>query len=229
MTKISTTSMKWTRGVALAVVTALFATGCTTINPYTNDKQMASSTGGALMGALAGAAIGAVSSSHKDRNKGLLIGALSGAALGGGIGHYMDVQEAKLRQQLAQTGVGVTRDGNNILLNMENSITFGVNESNLSQAAMNALHSVAVVVKEYPRTQLNVLGFTDNTGAAEYNLRLSQVRADSVGNYLMRQGVAGNRVVTKGMGEAHPIATNSTAAGRAENRRVQIILSPLQQ
>ena len=229
MIKTSVISAKWTRSIAFAVATAVLATGCTTINPYTQESQTAKSAGGAIIGALAGAAIGAASSSHKDRDKGLLIGALSGAALGSGVGYYMDVQEAKLRQQLASTGISVKRDGNNIILNMPNSITFGVNETHLSTSAKNALHNVALVVKEYPKTQLNILGFTDSTGAAEYNLRLSQVRASAVADDLMREGVSIDRIVTKGLGEAHPIATNSTSKGRAENRRVEIILSPLGQ
>ncbi len=167
------------------------------------------------------------SSSKSDRGKGALICAAAGAALGGGIGYYMDVQEAKLRQQLASSGISVTRDGNNIILNMPNEITFGFDQANLNDRAMNALHNVALVAKEYPKTQLNVLGFTDSKGAEAYNLRLSQVRADAVGNYLIRQGVNANRVISQGRGEANPIASNSTENGRAQNRRVEIILSPL--
>ena len=110
---------------------------------------------------------------------------------------------------------------------MPNEITFGVDQSSLNSRAMEALHNVALVAKEYPKTQLNVLGFTDSSGAAAYNQRLSQVRAGEVGNYLIRQGVNANRVVSQGRGENSPVATNSTTQGRAQNRRVEIILSPL--
>lgn len=210
----------------VVMTTALVASGCTTINPYSNEEQTAKATSGALIGAVAGAAIGVVSSSKSDRGKGALIGAASGAAVGGGIGYYMDVQETKLRQQLASTGVSVTRNGDNIILNMPNEVTFGVDQTELSDGAKRVLNSVAVVAKEYSKTQLNVLGYTDSSGSDSYNLRLSQVRASEVGNYLMSKGVASARVKSKGMGEASPIASNANANGRAQNRRVEIVLIP---
>ncbi|WP_025821594.1 OmpA family lipoprotein [Shewanella marina] len=213
----------------MLVAGSMVLSGCSTVNPYTNEQQTASSTNGAWIGALAGAAVGVLSSSKHDRGKGALIGAASGAALGSGIGYYMDVQETKLRQQLRSTGVSVTRQGNNIVLNMPNEITFGVDQSHLNPAAEKVLVSVALVAKEYQKTQLNVLGFTDSTGKADYNLRLSQVRADSVANFLLRQGINVNRVATRGMGEEQPIASNQTAQGRAENRRVEIVLTPIGQ
>ncbi|MGL4473430.1 MAG: OmpA family protein, partial [Shewanella sp.] len=149
------------------------------------------------------------------------------AALGGGIGYYMDVQETKLRQQLQATGVSVTRDGDNIILNMPNEVTFGVDQTNLNPAAMGVLNSVALVANEYPKTRLNVLGYTDSTGSDSYNLRLSQVRASEVSNYLMQQGIKPQRLGASGMGEANPIASNSTKAGQAQNRRVEIVLTPI--
>ncbi|MGI2898511.1 OmpA family protein [Shewanella algae] len=206
---------------------AMLATGCTTVNPYTNEQQTAKATSGALIGAVAGAAIGVASSSKSDRGKGALIGAASGAAVGGGIGYYMDVQETKLRQQLASTGVSVTRVGDTIVLNMPNEVTFQVDKTDLSSGAMRVLDSVVLVAKEYDKTQLNVVGYTDSSGSESYNLRLSQVRASEVGNYLIRKGVSGQRVLTQGRGEASPIASNATPQGRAQNRRVEIILSPL--
>ncbi|EAS41690.1 OmpA family protein [Photobacterium profundum] len=220
-------SNKWVRTAVFAVMTSVVATGCTTVNPYTREEQTAKSTSGALIGAISGAAIGVASSSKSDRGKGALIGAASGAALGGGIGYYMDVQETKLRQQLESTGISVTRDGDNIVLNMPNEITFGIDQSDLSSRAVAALKNVALVAKEYDKTLINVYGFTDSTGSASYNQRLSQVRASEVSSNLMRGGVAANRVITKGMGEAKPIASNKTEQGRAENRRVEIVLSPL--
>ncbi|QDF65994.1 OmpA family lipoprotein [Shewanella sp. SNU WT4] len=201
--------------------------GCSTVNPYTNEQQSAKATNGAIIGALAGVAIGVASSSKNDRGKGALIGAASGAALGGGIGYYMDVQETKLRQQLQATGVSVTRDGDNIILNMPNEVTFGVDQTNLNPAAMGVLNSVALVANEYPKTRLNVLGYTDSTGSDSYNLRLSQVRASEVSNYLMQQGIKPQRLGASGMGEANPIASNSTKAGQAQNRRVEIVLTPI--
>ncbi|MBV7316147.1 OmpA family protein [Shewanella sp. NIFS-20-20] len=206
----------------------LAISGCTTVNPYTNEQQSAKATNGALIGALAGAAIGVASSSKNDRGKGALIGAASGAALGGGIGYYMDVQEAKLRQQLQATGVSVTRDGDTIILNMPNAVTFGVDQAQLSQAAKEVLNSVVLVANEYPKTRLNVVGYTDSSGSVQYNLRLSQVRAAEVSNYMMQQGVSPERLSAQGQGEASPIASNTTTEGRAQNRRVEIVLTPIQ-
>ncbi|MEJ2766814.1 OmpA family protein [Photobacterium sp. MCCC 1A19761] len=224
--KITQKPAKWVRHVIFATAAAVTATGCSTVNPYSGEEQTAKASSGALIGALAGAAIGVASSSKSDRGKGALIGAASGAALGGGVGYYMDVQETKLRQQLQSTGISVSRDGDNIVLNMPNAITFGFDQTDLSSAAMSALKNVALVVKEYDKTMLNVYGFTDSSGSESYNQRLSQVRASEVSNYLMREGVAANRLITKGMGESHPIASNSSEQGRAENRRVEIVLSP---
>lgn len=209
-----------------AIIGTFVVSGCSTVNPYTNEQQTAKATSGAIIGAVAGAAVGVASSSKSDRGKGALIGAASGAAVGGGIGYYMDVQETKLRQQLASTGVSVTRNGDNIILNMPNEVTFGVDQTELSDGASRVLNSVALVAKEYSKTQLNVLGYTDSSGSGAYNLRLSQVRASEVANYLMSKGIAASRVKSKGMGKASPIASNASAEGRAQNRRVEIVLTP---
>lgn len=211
--------------LGLAVAGALIMTGCTTTNPYTGEEETASATIGTGVGALGGAAIGALAGD----GKGALIGAGVGAALGGGIGYYMDAQEAKLRQKLRSTGVSVTRSGNNIILNMPNALTFGVDQTNLSSQAQEVLNSVALVLQEYDKTNVHVFGYTDSTGAESYNLRLSEVRANAVSTYLTRSGVDSNRMSSTGRGEASPIATNDTEQGRAQNRRVEIALSPRQQ
>lgn len=202
-------------------------TGCSMPNPYTGEDEVSNATGGAIIGAVSGAAIGMASSSKKDRGKGALIGATSGALVGGGIGYYMDVQEAELRKQLRSMGVSVTRNGDNIILNMPNEVTFAVDQTHLSVRAKQVLDSVVLVAKEYDETKLNVFGFTDSTGSAAYNLRLSQVRASEVAQYMVAKKVAANRVSSTGMGEANPIASNLNKSGRAQNRRVEIVLTPL--
>ncbi|MEC4725611.1 OmpA family protein [Shewanella sp. D64] len=212
---------------AVLACSLIALSGCQTTNPYSNESQNAKATNGAIIGAIAGAAIGVISSSKSDRGKGALIGAASGAALGGGIGYYMDTQEAELRKQLQSTGVSVTRSGDNIVLNMPNEVTFGVDETHLSAAAKNVLNSVALVAKEYDKTRLNVLGYTDSSGSESYNLRLSKVRAVEVADYLVSQKVNYARVKSDGIGEARPIASNANKEGRAQNRRVEIVLSPL--
>jgi len=205
---------------------SLVLSGCT-VNPYTNESQAGKSGIGAGLGALMGAGVGVLSSSKKDRGKGALIGAASGAALGGGIGYYMDVQEAKLREKMRGTGVSVTRQGDNIVLNMPNNVTFDSSSSSLKAAGANTLTGVAMVLKEYPKTAVNVTGYTDSTGSRALNMRLSQQRAESVASALITQGVAADRLRTQGLGPDNPVATNNTEAGKAQNRRVEITLSPL--
>lgn len=212
--------------IAAIVSGALAVSGCTT-NPYTGEREAGKSGVGAGIGSLVGAGIGALSSSKKDRGKGALIGAAAGAALGGGVGYYMDVQEAKLREKMQGTGVSVTRSGD-IILNMPNNVTFDSSSATLKPAGANTLTGVAMVLKEYPKTAVNVIGYTDSTGGHDLNMRLSQQRADSVASSLIAQGVDANRIRTSGMGPANPIASNSTAEGKAQNRRVEITLSPIQ-
>ncbi|ELY2766813.1 OmpA family lipoprotein [Cronobacter malonaticus] len=213
--------------VAAMVSGALALSGCTT-NPYTGEREAGKSGIGAGIGSLVGAGVGVLSSSKKDRGKGALIGAAAGAALGGGVGYYMDVQEAKLRQKMQGTGVSVTRSGDNIILNMPNNVTFDSSQANLKPAGANTLTGVAMVLKEYPKTTVNVVGYTDSTGGQALNMKLSQQRAESVASALITQGVAANRIRTSGMGPANPVASNSTEEGKAQNRRVEITLSPLQ-
>lgn len=212
--------------IAGAVCAALLLSGCTT-NPYTGESEAGKSGVGAGLGALVGAGVGVLSSSKHDRGKGALIGAAAGAALGGGAGYYMDVQESKLRDKMRGTGVSVTRQGDNIVLNMPNNVTFDSSSSTLKPAGANTLTGVAMVLKEYPKTTVNVVGYTDSTGSQDLNMRLSQQRADSVASSLIVQGVEASRVRTQGMGPANPIASNSTTEGKAQNRRVEITLSPM--
>ncbi|ORU89713.1 MAG: hypothetical protein A6F71_01760 [Cycloclasticus sp. symbiont of Poecilosclerida sp. M] len=197
--------------------------GCTTINPYTEEQQTSNAAKGAGIGAVTGALIGAMKGDRKTALK----GALLGAAAGGGIGYYMDVQEAKLRQQLRGTGVSVSRVGNQLTLNMPGNITFSSASGNINAGFYSVLNSVVIILKEYADTQVTVTGHTDSVGDATYNQGLSQQRASSVASYLQQQGVAGQRISIVGAGENQPVASNVTAQGRAQNRRVEITLIPL--
>ncbi|HKS94038.1 MAG TPA: OmpA family protein [Gammaproteobacteria bacterium] len=210
--------------VALAACMALGA--CTTLNPYTGQPQTSNVTKGAAIGAVGGAVAGALIGGGSARKRALL-GAGVGALTGAGIGYYMDVQEAKLRQQLQGTGVSVTRNGNDIVLNMPGNITFQTNSSQLNPAFTNVLHSVTLVLKEYNKTLIDVDGFTDSTGSPQYNLMLSQLRAQAVADNLEAQGILPARIAVQGFGEANPIASNNAPEGRAQNRRVELHLAPL--
>lgn len=207
---------------------SLGLSGCQTTNPYTGEQQGSKTSIGAGIGAVAGAAVGALSGSNaKERRKRALIGAGIGGLSGAGIGQYMDRQEAKLREQLRGTGVSVTRNGNDITLNMPGNITFATNSANIQPNFVDVINSVALVLKEYPKTVIEVAGHTDSTGSANYNQLLSERRADAVATILRRQGVNEQRLVISGYGPNYPIASNSTAQGREQNRRVELTLSPL--
>jgi outer membrane protein OmpA-like peptidoglycan-associated protein len=207
----------------------LLLSACQTTDPYTGQQKTSNTAKGAGIGAAAGAVIGAVAGggSSKERRKKALIGAGIGALAGGGVGAYMDSQESKLRQQLQGTGVSVTRNGNDLILNMPGNITFPVNQSDVRADFYPVLNSVALVLKEYDKTLVDVVGYTDSTGAYDYNMQLSQKRAASVASYLQSQGVVPMRIDTTGMGPQNPVASNETVDGRQANRRVELVLRPL--
>ncbi len=209
-------------GAVLAV--SLFMGACQTTNPYTGQQQTSNTAKGAGIGAAAGAVIGALAGGSR---KSALIGAGVGVLAGGAVGNYMDKQETQLRQQLAGTGVSVTRNGDNLILNMPGNITFATNQSDVNAGFYPVLNSVALVLKQYEKTMIDVVGHTDSTGSMQLNMQLSQARAASVGQYLQSQGVQAVRIATQGMGPQYPIASNDTPEGRAQNRRVELILRPL--
>jgi outer membrane protein OmpA-like peptidoglycan-associated protein len=139
----------------------------------------------------------------------------------------MDQQEAKLRRQLEGTGVSVTRHGDNITLNMPSNITFATDQADLRAEFPPVLDSVATVLQEFDQTIIEVAGHTDSTGSDDYNQALSERRAMTVERYLRAQGILEQRVLSRGYGEAYPVASNETATGRAQNRRVELTLVPL--
>ncbi len=213
--------------LASLIASAITLQACTTIDPYTREEKTANATKGAAIGAAVGAVLGiATSKDKKKRKERALKGAGIGAIAGGGVGYYMDVQEAKLRQQLENTGVSVTRNGDNIVLNMPGNITFEVDKSDVKPNFVEVLHSVTLVLNEYKSTMIEVAGHTDSTGSDSYNQMLSQQRAQAVSNVLIQNGVQPVRVDTVGYGESRPIASNSTPAGRQQNRRVELTLLP---
>jgi len=205
----------------LVLITVLFLCSCAT-DPYTGERKMAKTGAGAGIGALAGAGIGALAGG----SKGALIGAGIGALAGGAAGNYMDRQETKLREQLQGTGVSVTRQRDNLILNMPGDITFAVDQSDIKPGFYDVLNSVVLVLKEFEKTSIHITGYTDSTGSFEHNIKLSEKRAQSVASYLQAQQVHPARLVTQGKGPQNQIGDNGTEAGRARNRRVELMLVP---
>lgn len=222
-----TVSIKKSRTLVAAssiLLASLVLSACSTIDPYTREEKTSNAAKGTAIGAVSGAVLGVIAG---DSRKATLIGAGIGALAGGGIGYYMDTQEAKLRQELEATGVSVTRSGNSIILNMPGNITFNTDSSAISANFYRVLNSVAKVINEFEKTYVDVYGHTDSVGDSAYNMRLSQQRANAVASYLETRGVLSQRVMTKGMGEDYPIASNDTDYGRSQNRRVEIKLTPI--
>ncbi|HDY8009308.1 TPA: OmpA family protein [Vibrio vulnificus] len=218
--------------VSIALAILLTLSGCQATqrqNATTGESETNSATKGALIGAIAGAVAGAATGDKKDRGKRALIGAAGGAAIGGGVGYYFDQQEKALREALLNSGVQVERVGENqLLLRLENGIGFSSSSYALDSSIHNTLKGVAQILVEYPDTSLVIDGFTDSTGNDASNQILSERRAESVRSFLISQNVAAGRAVARGNGERYPLCTNSTAEGRACNRRVEIQILPLE-
>ena len=158
--------------------------------------------------------------------KGARNSALACGAIGAGVGGYMDYQAKKLRESLANTDVKVEQQGNQIKLVMPENVTFATNSATLSANARDALTAASKTLVQYPDTTLTINGHTDNTGSDAINDPLSRNRAQSVASFLQSQGVAGSRLTTAGHGSRQPVASNATPEGRAQNRRVEILINP---
>ena len=209
--------------LGLVAVTS-FLPGCTTVNPYTGQQEVSKSTIGAGVGAAGGALLGAI----VGGGRGAAIGAAAGGLTGTIVGAHMDQQASLLRQKLVNTGVQVRQLRNGrIQLIMNSDVTFRLNSASIKPYFYGPLSSVADVLQKYKRTNVMIYGYTDSTGSAAYNQRLSEQRAASVGYYLINQGVKRDRIFTKGFGKRHYIASNETARGRRMNRRVVITLRPM--
>ena len=217
--------------IVVAGLAALSLSACTTMNAYTGDQQLSSTAGGAMIGAGTGAVVGALvgNATGTDPRVAALIGAGLGGLAGAAVGHYMDQQEAELRAELRSTGVSVTRVGNQIILNMPSNITFQTDQSTVQPSFNETLVSVGLVLKKFNKTIVDVYGYTDNTGSDAHNQDLSQRRAVAVATILANQGIDQRRFYIEGKGETDPIASNATETGRAQNRRVEIQISPISQ
>ncbi|NNJ98303.1 MAG: OmpA family protein [Gammaproteobacteria bacterium] len=216
--------------IALTVSGVVLISGCTTYDAYTGEEKVSNTAKGAGIGAGVGAVVAYFANkdeSSKERQKRMLAAAGVGAIAGGGVGYYMDSQEAKLRKQLRGSGVSVVRDGDKINLIMPGNITFDTAKANIKTDFNDVLDSVAIVLEEFDKTIIAVAGHTDSTGSREYNQQLSEKRAGKVASYLKSHNIVEARFDVVGFGEDYPIADNSSTAGRAQNRRVELTLIPI--
>jgi len=214
----------------LILASTLALSGCTTFDAYTGEQKTSSTAKGAGIGAGSALLLSYITNRNKsssERKKRLLRDAGIGAIIGGGVGYYMDTQEAKLRKQLRGSGVSVKRDGNNINLIMPGNITFASNGHNLNSKFYKVLDSVVLVINEFNKTTVMVSGHTDSIGSDSYNQKLSENRARSVADYFVNKKVVPARLDVAGYGEKYPVASNKTEQGRSLNRRVEITLLPI--
>lgn len=211
--------------LAIGAAALLALTACQAPVPGQTNTN---ATTGAAVGALIGAGVGALTGDNREDS---IRNAAIGAAIGGGLGAIggdtLDRQEAELRAQLG-SNVGLVNTGSQLIVTMPQDILFATNSATLSPALIGDLQDVARSLNNYPDTTVQVVGHTDSTGDAGFNQTLSEQRAQSVANVLISSGVSTQRVRVIGRGENQPIATNQTAEGRQQNRRVEIIITPNQ-
>ena len=220
--------MRVTSIVAVASIAALMAAACTTTDPYSSTPRRNNTGTGVIAGALGGALLGYLTNTNNpdEGRTNALIGAGVGALAGGAIGNYMDRQQRELEQQLSGSGVGVKRQGDNLVLIMPGDVTFDTNQSSIQGRFHAVLDDVASVFNRYDQSLVDIIGHADSDGSDSYNLDLSRRRAESVAAYLNQRGVDANRIYYEGRGESQPIASNATADGKAQNRRVEILIRP---
>ena len=205
--------------IAIGAVTASVAlAGCTSPDGTANQPGT-----GAIIGGLTGAAAGQILGGD---TRATVIGGAVGAAVGGAIGAQMAAQERELRQSLAGTGVDVTNTGSQLRVVLPESVTFRTASSVVDPGFRPALQAVSDSLRQHPASTVRVVGHTDNVGSAAYNTQLSQERAMAVARELITAGTAPSRISVSGRGFNEPITSNATAAGRAQNRRVEVVITP---
>ena len=215
---------KMTLAAALTGVLALSACEPGPIGGNPNDPN-AKTRNGALIGAGAGAVIGALSKGDGNRADGALVGALAGGAIGAGVGYSLDKQEADLRRQL-NSNVIITNTGDRLIVTLPQDILFATDSTTVQAGMQSDLAALARNVNVYSQSTLQIIGHTDSDGDAAYNQQLSEGRARAVANVLISNGVPNGRIQTIGRGESQPVASNRNSAGKAQNRRVEIVILP---
>lgn len=213
---------------SISIAALLGAAACTTTDPYSSAPRRNNTATGAIAGALGGAVLGYLTntSSGEHGRKNALIGAGIGGLAGAGVGQYMDRQQRALEAELSGTGVGVARQGENLVLRMPSDVTFASSQSTLDSRFLPVLDDVARVLQEYDRSTVDVIGHTDSSGGDGINQPLSERRASSVASYLIERGVIRERLYVAGVSSRNPIADNGTVEGRSQNRRVEILIRP---
>lgn len=216
---------KYSIVAAVAATTALGA--CTSPERFEANTPATNTSSGALMGSIVGAMIGLASGDDAaDRRSDAVKGAILGAAAGGLIGKQLDQQAAALEAGMGNASVSIQNTGESLIVTLPQDILFATDSTAVRADLRSDLSALAFNLQDYPNSTVQIVGHTDNVGSAAYNENLSLGRANAVANVLITQGVLASRVSTLGLGESRPIDTNLTEAGRAQNRRVEIVILP---
>ena len=214
--------------IILAMCSAMALGACTdpgSLGGNPNDPKQKTKQG-ALAGVAAGALLGALVSKDGDRGDGALKGAVLGGAVGAGIGYSLDKQEADLRRDLGNENVTVQNTGDRLIVTLPQDILFATDSFSVRSDLRRDLNAVAGNLQAYPNSKIQIVGHTDSDGDAAYNQQLSERRANSIADILLDAGIPFSRIQTFGRGESQPVASNLDPAGKARNRRVEIVILP---
>lgn len=212
--------------IALSLATALVLGACTNpaaLDPSTDPNQNTKS--GAIAGAVLGAGVGLITGGDQGL-KNAAVGAAAGALVGAGAGSLLDRQATEIRNSLANDGITVVNTGSQLVVTLPQDITFDTGKYDVRPTLQSDLNKLAANFVKYKNSNLQITGHTDNVGEAAYNQTLSEQRAGAVAAVLINGGVEPNRIRTYGAGENQPVASNLTPEGRAQNRRVEIVVVP---
>ena len=208
--------MKTIRHFSLLLVAfAILFSGCKSMNK-TQKGAAIGVGGGAVIGGVVGKALG-------NTAAGVIVGAAVGGTVGAIIGQKMDKQAEEMKKVMGDAEV--KRVGEGIIIEFKDKVLFGYDQSDLTTQSQTSLKKLANVLEKYPDTNIEIIGHTDNKGSDQYNQGLSERRANAAAAYLRSTGIANSRITTKGMGESDPKVSNDTDAGRAENRRVEFVIT----
>lgn len=205
--------------VAVLAVAGIVLAGCS--NPDGSENNTGT---GAIVGGVLGAIVGA--SLPGDDKKGAVLGGIAGAALGAGAGNILDRQQAALARDIRGSGAQIINTGDQLIVRMPEGITFATESATVRSGIRDDILAIARNLQEFPNNSVQVIGHTDNTGSSSFNQDLSQRRANAVASLLRQGGVPSGRLRVFGQGETQPIASNGSAGGRSQNRRVEIIITP---
>lgn len=208
----------------LTIPKKMYIVGLAALTIFSCGQPLTKTQKGAGIGTASGAAAGAIVGKVAGNTA---LGAIIGAAVGGGagaiIGHQMDKQAKEIERNVPNAKV--ERSGEGIIITFDSNVLFGFDRSDLSSGAKSTINDLHTILQKYPNEDVLIVGHTDSKGAESYNQKLSERRASSVSNYLITQGIDASRITTKGMGETDPKEDNDTEAHRAENRRVEFVLT----